>query len=81
MNNINNLEQLPIEILNFSIRTYYCLKMFGIKTVSDLIKLNTTDLYNVRNFGLRCYEETLQKIHELGLCFKDEKDDEKEKRI
>ena len=81
MNDINNLEKLPIEKLNLSVRVYNCLKRFGIETLNDLIKLNTTDLYRVRNLGLRCIDEITQKIHDLGLCFKDEKDEEKTKRI
>lgn len=81
MNDIIKIEELPIEKLNFSVRTYNCLKRHGIETIRDLTKLNTTDLYRVRNLGLRCYEEILQKIHDLGLCFKDEIEETKEKRI
>ena len=57
MNDIIKIEELPIEKLNFSVRTYNCLKRHGIETMRDLTKLNTTDLYRVRNLGLRCYEE------------------------
>jgi len=81
MSDIDKIIEFPIEKLDLSVRTYFCLKNFHIKTIGDLINYNTSDLYKVRNLGLRCYDEIINKVHELGLCFKDEKEENKEKRI
>lgn len=80
MNDINKILELSIEKLDLSVRSYLCLKNFGIETIGDLINYNTFDLYRVRNLGLRCYDEIVIKVHESGLCFKDEIEENK-KRI
>lgn len=81
MDNTNNILELPIERLNLSLRTYSCLKNFNINKVQDLTSYNTSDLFRVRNLGERCCYEIINKIHELGLCFEDEKEEIKGKRI
>ena len=81
MEHTNEILELPIEKLNLSLRTCFCLKKIGIHKVSDLIKHNISDLYKVRNLGSRCYDEIVNKVHDLGLCFNDEKEENKEKRI
>ena len=81
MDNINEILKLPIEELDLSVRSYLCLKNFGIETIGDLINYNTFDLYRVRNLGLRCYDEIILKVHDIGLYFRDEQEEPKEKRI
>jgi len=81
MENVNKILELPIERLNLSLRAYFCLKNFSIHTINDLINYKTSDLYRVRNLGSKCYDEIINKIHELGFCFEDEKEENNEKRI
>ena len=81
MIDIEKIIELPIEKLDLSVRSYFCLKNFQIKTIGDLINYKISDLYSVRNLGLRCYDEIILKVHGIGLQFKDEIEESKEKRI
>ena len=51
-----------IEELNFSVRTYNCLKRKGIDTVDQLKDLSDDDLLNIRSFGAGCLKEVRAKI-------------------
>ncbi len=64
--------EMPIDELEFSIRTYMCLKRAGINTVGDLCNKTIEDMMKVRNLGRRNLEEVLAKLNELGLALKDE---------
>ena len=81
MGNENKILELPIEKLSLSLRSYFCLKNFSIDTIEDLVNVKISDLYRVRNLGPKCYDEIINKVHELGLCFAGEKEENKEKRI
>ena len=52
----------PIEVLNFSNRTYKCLKRAGINTIEDV---RNADLTQIRNFGLHSMKEVNEKISNL----------------
>ena len=57
---------LKIEDLDFSYRTYHCLKRVGINTVDDLRKSITSDLSPIRNLGRSALTEVEEKMASLG---------------
>lgn len=62
----------PIEELEFSVRSYNCLKRAGIHTVGDVLAKTEHDMMKVRNLGKKSLEEVITKINSLGLSFKKE---------
>lgn len=56
---------MPIEELNLSIRSYNCLKRTGIDTVDRLKKLSGDELRNIRNLGIKAFEEIRGKLSRL----------------
>lgn len=59
----------PIDELNFSVRTYNCLKRANIHTLRDLVAWKESDLSNVRNLGDKSLTELKDKMKELELSF------------
>ena len=55
--------------LDFSCRTYNCLKRAGIKTIGDLISKSEKDMMKVRNLGRKSLKEIKEKLEALGLGF------------
>lgn len=53
---------MPIEELNFSLRTHNCLRRAGIDTVEQLSKMSDDVLMKIRNFGPKCLAEVRTKI-------------------
>jgi DNA-directed RNA polymerase subunit alpha len=62
---------MPIEDLNFSVRSYNCLKREDIHTVGELAARTESDLLDIRNFGQKSINEVKVKLAELGLGLKD----------
>ncbi|GAC1422182.1 MAG: DNA-directed RNA polymerase subunit alpha [Actinomycetota bacterium] len=58
---------LPIEELDFSVRSYNCLKREGVATVGDLIQRTEQDLLDIRNFGQKSIDEVMAKLAAMGL--------------
>jgi len=56
-----------IEELNFSVRTYNCLKKANVQTIADLVKTSEEDLMNIRNFGRKSLVEVQEKLQQFGL--------------
>lgn len=51
------------EDMDFSVRTFNCLVRSDIRTVRDLKEcIRNGNIFRVRNFGKKCYEEVLEKI-------------------
>ncbi|MDO5077046.1 DNA-directed RNA polymerase subunit alpha [Corynebacterium sp.] len=65
----------PIEDLNFSVRSYNCLKRQEIHTVGELAECNESDLLDIRNFGQKSIDEVKIKLAGLGLTLKDAPED------
>ncbi len=63
----NGKYSTAIEDLDFSVRTYNCLKRAGINTIGDLVARTEEDMMKVRNLGKKSLEEVIQKLEELGL--------------
>ena len=63
-----------IEDLDFSVRTYNCLKRAQINTVGDLVAKTMDEMIKVRNLGKKSLEEIIEKLDEMGLHLKDQAD-------
>lgn len=61
--------ETPIEEIEFSVRTYNCLKRANINTVQDLIDKRETEVTKIRNLGKKSLKEVLDKVNEMGLKF------------
>lgn len=59
-----------IEELDFSVRTYNCLKKANILTIGDLVQITEADLMQIRNFGKKSLMEVRDKLAQLGLSLK-----------
>jgi len=55
-----------IEELDFSVRTYNCLKKANIQTVADLVRTSEEELMNIRNFGRKSLVEVQDKLSQFG---------------
>lgn len=60
-----NMTGTPIEELDFSVRTYNCLKRARIDTVEQLQRLDDEQLMRIRNLGRWCVAEIRQKVKQL----------------
>ena len=63
-----------IEELDFSVRTYNCLKRAGINTIGDLAIRSENEMMKVRNLGKKSLEEVIEKLQEYGLTLADGKE-------
>ena len=59
------LTKIPIDDMEFSVRTYNCLKRAGIHTAGQLQELNEEDLREIRNLGEKSILEIQEKLEEL----------------
>ena len=59
-----------IEELDFSVRTYNCLKKANIVSIGELVQISEQDLMNIRNFGRKSLNEVIDKLAQLGLSLK-----------
>lgn len=66
--------EMPIEEMDFSVRSYNCLKRANINTVEDLVSKSRTDMLKVRNLGLKSIEEVVQKLAVFGLGLREEEE-------
>jgi DNA-directed RNA polymerase subunit alpha len=62
---------LAIEDVDFSVRTFNCLKKEGINTLRDLTQRTAEDLIAIRNFGSRSLKEVIDKLNPMGLKLKE----------
>lgn len=60
-------KSIQIEEMNFTVRTYNCLRRAGCKNTSDLTKRTRAELMKVRNLGRSGQEEIVLKLSEYGL--------------
>ncbi len=65
---------MTIEELDFSVRSFNCLKRAGINTVEDLISKTEDDMMKVRNLGRKSLEEVVNKLESLGLALRDDEE-------
>lgn len=65
-----------IEELDFSVRTYNCLKKANVLTIGDLLQISEGDLMQIRNFGKKSLTEVREKLASLGLSIEGSGDDD-----
>jgi DNA-directed RNA polymerase subunit alpha len=59
--------EMPVESLDFSVRTSNCLRKEQIRTVGELVERSEDDLMRVRNFGRKSLDEVKEKLGALAL--------------
>ena len=64
-----NLDDVWIDDLDLSVRSFNCLKRAGINKVSDLVGKTYEDMMRVRNLGRKSTEEIACKVREYGVAF------------
>jgi DNA-directed RNA polymerase subunit alpha len=57
---------IKIDDLDFSVRTYNCLKRQGVETLDELCNYTVEELMNIRNFGQKSLDEVRDKLREYG---------------
>ena len=67
----NKIENMPIEELDLSVRSYNCLKRAAIMTVSELTQKTEEEMMKVKNLGKKSLKEIKEKLAENGLSFHD----------
>jgi hypothetical protein len=58
---------MPIEVLNLSMRAYNCLRRSGLMTVGHVIETSEVELLSLRNFGRKSYDELRERLDERGI--------------
>ena len=64
--------ETSIDDLDFSVRSYNCLKRAGINTLGDLTEKSEMEMMKIRNLGKKSLKEVIDKIKDMGLKFRDE---------
>ena len=65
-------DEMLIEELELSVRSYNCLKREGVETVGDLVAKTEAELLNTPNFGKKSIDEVREKLLRLGLKLRGE---------
>lgn len=60
------VDNMKIEELDLTVRSYNCLKKAAIETVGQLTKMSLNDLMKIKNLGKKSHDEILEKMKELG---------------
>jgi len=65
----NNIEDMKIEELDFTVRSYNCLKKAGVNTISDLTSMSYIELLKIKNLGRKSLNEKLgrRSDHRLAM--------------
>lgn len=67
--NLSDLDT-PVSDLKLCVRSRKCMARLSIQTLGQLIEKSSTDLLEVRNFGITCLSEVSGKLAERGLALK-----------
>jgi DNA-directed RNA polymerase subunit alpha len=67
----NKYQDMTIEELDLSARSYNCLKRANIVTVMELTQKTEEDMMKVRNLGKKSLKEVKDKLAEIGLSFRE----------
>ena len=65
---------MKIEEMDFSVRSYNCLKRANIHTVEDLCNKTEDEMLKVRNLGKKSLDEVMQKLEAFGLTLAKKED-------
>ncbi len=66
----NKYENIAIEELDLSVRSYNCLKRAGIGSVLELTETTEEEMMKVKNLGKKSLKEIKEKLASIGLSFK-----------
>lgn len=72
------LNNMPVEQLNLSVRTMNCLRRGGIATVGELANKTEKDLMVLRNFGQKSKQEIVDRLEALGLSLAEQSEEGEE---
>ena len=64
------LENISIEDLDLSVRSYNCLKRAGIDNLKQLLAKDEDDLYRIKNLGMTSLREIKEKVAKFGATIK-----------
>ena len=67
----NKYQDMTIEELDLSVRSYNCLKRANIATVIELTQKTEEDMMKVRNLGKKSLKEVKEKLQSIGLGFRE----------
>lgn len=70
---LSNVPEIKIEELDFSQRTFNCLRRAGLMTLRHLAASSEADLTSIRGFGKKSLTEVRDKLAEHGLALKPSK--------
>ena len=62
--------QTSIENMDFSVRTYNCLRRAGKDTLKDLVEMTEEELRGIRNLGRKSVDEVVYTLEQHGLTLK-----------
>lgn len=60
---------MPIEDLDLTVRSYNCLKRAGIATVDELTQRTEDEMLRIRNLGKKSFKEIKEKLQAIGKGF------------
>jgi DNA-directed RNA polymerase subunit alpha len=70
-NEQKKLLEKSIEELDFSVRSYNCLKKSDINTFGEIVNKTEEEIMGIKNLGKKSFEEIKEKVKEYGLTLKD----------
>lgn len=70
----SELLDAKIEELDFTVRTYNCLKKEGINTIGELVQFSQRALLEIRNLGQKSLTEIIEKLEERGLSLAEDEE-------
>jgi len=65
-------EKVPLDSLEWSIRTANCFRRAGIKTLGDLVKHSPRELLKLKNLGRKSVLEIKGTLRDIGLALQDD---------
>lgn len=68
-NRLRKILLTPVDELELSVRAHNCLKAANIKSLSELVILQESELLKFRNFGRKSLAELTEVVHQYGLEF------------
>jgi DNA-directed RNA polymerase subunit alpha len=66
---VKKLLRMSVDELELSVRSHNCLKNANIKIISDLVRLDESELLKFRNFGRKSLQEIQDILEKKGLYF------------
>jgi DNA-directed RNA polymerase alpha subunit len=61
-----NVTSTPLEELDFSVRTYNCLRRAGINTLGEIVSKTSDELAKIRNLGSKSLNEIVMTLEKHG---------------